>query len=591
MPILWPSVCQEVRYRPKNILCSSLLTDYRDLVVRHERTLHADVYPHGEPKEVRNDSTREPDDSTIAVPKSTSGDTGQHIRTNPNPSLPVVDETPYQQQWDKDQQSQTHPQLPTSGNPLDSAKEDHKAASDNVIDPSLSLLEPVGSAGQGWQYDAAQTKKNPEIDSLPHQANQPYHAAQTSLSGNSDVYPQSLELNDQIQEGLGHFNDVNFFELFPDDFLPMDLPSLPPVSDELGPSPVHNDFPESDLRARTEYYQSPGGHHSPSHDNSNSLNRLPKVVKEPRERLPLFKLDDNKRRMIMEDLASNMSNRQDHDQLLPTASLLQAFMNTYISSFHPHFPIFHLPTFKVNEAPNPLILSMCAIGALYRLERNTALILWEIAQQMSDFEAYPATPLERRPSTHSSPSDAIRPVCTPRQRPLWVVQSKLLQSFFGSFSGDPVIVRRTYESLGLQANEYRLRMLALIPKMRRKKEPTWHEWVRRETSKRLLYGMFILSSLISITYGMPPGLVLMQDAEIEMPDDESLWNAKTADEWQRAFDARKIFRKSSVNEALGRLMYGKDAEDCAPDTWEWSPFATLIVMHAVAIHMWSSTLR
>jgi hypothetical protein len=319
---------------------------------------------------------------------------------------------------------------------------------------------------------------------------------------------------------------------------------------------------------------------------TNPLDRLPKVVKEPREQLPLFTLDDKKRAMIMDDLESCMLSRRKSDLLLPTASSLQIFLNSYISSFHPHFPIFHLPSFKINNSPNPLILSICAIGALYRLERNTAMQLYEIAQQASDL----TVPIEHRsPSQGSPPSgDARRPSYTPGQRPIWAVQCKLLLFFFATFSGDPVLVRSAIESLGLLSNEYRIRMLSLTPKMRRKGKSTWQEWIERETSKRLLYAIFVLSSMISITYGVPPGIHLMQDAELEMPDEDSLWNARTEEEWQKAYAARKRpCRRSSVNEALGRLMYGKDAEDITPDSWEWSPFATTIVMHAVAVHMWS----
>src|SRR3954452_13153167 len=62
-------------------------------------------------------------------------------------------------------------------------------------------------------------------------------------------------------------------------------------------------------------------------------------------------------------------------------------------------------------------------------------------------------------------------------------------------------------------------------------ELDWEEWISRESSKRLLCGMFIVSNLISTTFGVNPGFSHTQDLDFELLDEEQMWNASSAKEW------------------------------------------------------------
>lgn len=108
----------------------------------------------------------------------------------------------------------------------------------------------------------------------------------------------------------------------------------------------------------------------------------------------------------------------------------------------------------------------------------------------------------------------------------------------------------------------------------------------RSLNARLLFAIFIVSTLISVTYGVPPGISLMQDAELEMPDKECLWNAKSEEVWKSELNKQCLSTQPSLNDALRRIMYGKEIEGSSETHWDWSPFATVIVMHAVSIQMW-----
>jgi hypothetical protein len=67
---------------------------------------------------------------------------------------------------------------------------------------------------------------------------------------------------------------------------------------------------------------------------------------------------------------------------LPAVLQLQQFMKCYISCFHNHFPILHLPSLVTQPLYAPLTLAILAVGALYRLKRTTAKELWVCAQAM-----------------------------------------------------------------------------------------------------------------------------------------------------------------------------------------------------------------
>jgi hypothetical protein len=98
---------------------------------------------------------------------------------------------------------------------------------------------------------------------------------------------------------------------------------------------------------------------------------------------------------------------------------------------------------------------------------------------------------------------------------------------------------------------------------------------------RLLCGIFIISSLLTVTYDTAPFLSLTQDINFEIPEAEPRWEASNAQEWEAALDPR-TYTRATVREAVTSLIFG----DGYPVTNNWSVFTTTVLMHAVNIHMW-----
>jgi hypothetical protein len=246
---------------------------------------------------------------------------------------------------------------------------------------------------------------------------------------------------------------------------------------------------------------------------------------------PIFQFDEHIHQTICQDARQRLPAGDSMAALFPSVNDLNRFFSGYIECFHRHFPIIHLPSLEMLETPSPLIFAVCSIGAQYRLDRQKAKNLFALAGTMSSYALRAGLPISGG---------------TPKPAALWIMQTRVLLSLGGIFSGKTSVILRTIENLGLFAIEYRVRK-SLLSQPRNSHHSSWEEWVSRESSKRLLCGMFIVSNLISTTYGIPPGFET-KDLEFEILDEETLWNARTAGEWH------ELKRSSMMQDQCGSTV-------------------------------------
>ena len=94
-----------------------------------------------------------------------------------------------------------------------------------------------------------------------------------------------------------------------------------------------------------------------------------------------FTIDGRARDLLLTDMVTRLCGNSSTQIVLPPANILQRFLSSYLTCFHHHLPIIHIHTLNLDRTPAPLVLSMCAIGALYRLERKLAAHLLEWADR------------------------------------------------------------------------------------------------------------------------------------------------------------------------------------------------------------------
>ena len=69
-----------------------------------------------------------------------------------------------------------------------------------------------------------------------------------------------------------------------------------------------------------------------------------------------------------------------HDQRFNFSKFsLQTYLRNFFRFFHPHLPLFHVPTFDASRCPEALLLCICTIGAFHSFDSRDAHILGEYA--------------------------------------------------------------------------------------------------------------------------------------------------------------------------------------------------------------------
>ncbi|KAK7897227.1 hypothetical protein LTR67_005116 [Exophiala xenobiotica] len=312
----------------------------------------------------------------------------------------------------------------------------------------------------------------------------------------------------------------------------------------------------------------------------------PKLARTPFTKPPALLFTEQMRSNLLKDLSTRLPHEQMSNFRLPSAPALQKCIRTAVDAFHVHVPIFHLQTMDFASAPSPLLLAICAIGALYRLERKIAAALYLKAEQALSASSRRGRDLQNKPRFLEDWSRPPQQELKTHPETLWQSQARLLIKMFATFSGDPEVISNAIAHLG----DFLIDFRQLAPGVKAGKagveDLSWQEWINRESIKRLLYGHVLYGNLVTMTFGIPPGYSIVSDGYIEMPCDQSLWDAPNAEQWQALAAVKGKSSPLSLRDAVSRIMYGNTPKAVPEECWSWSPFAVNVVINAVSIQLW-----
>ncbi|KAK1536300.1 3-hydroxyisobutyrate dehydrogenase [Colletotrichum costaricense] len=300
---------------------------------------------------------------------------------------------------------------------------------------------------------------------------------------------------------------------------------------------------------------------------------LPSLLEDGRQQYPTVTFDEETCAYLRKDMSSRLRTAAGEFQL-PTAKTLQGFLSAYMTSFHSHFPIIHMQTFDLAHTPGPLVLSICSIGALYRLDRRRARHLYDLS-----IRSVEQVPQPTKDDSKSMVKDYF----------LWFVQAKILLSFYAVMSGEKDLVDATMKDNGFYTLVYNKARTAVENTETEPSEMTWHTWIELESWKRALGGIFIESTLTMVIYDVNPGFHATQDLDIEAYQDEKMWNARSPAEWRElrtaASKSSPYSRRHTIKDVLvDILLEGRYHADTVP--YRVSTFTALVLTHAVVVHMW-----
>ncbi|KAI9053707.1 hypothetical protein LZ554_002660 [Drepanopeziza brunnea f. sp. 'monogermtubi'] len=300
--------------------------------------------------------------------------------------------------------------------------------------------------------------------------------------------------------------------------------------------------------------------------NQGAFSRMPSIITQTPGKLTIPSLDSATYDAIVASIENKVPPELWENTGIPSHHDLQRFMVSYFTCFHQHCPTLQ-PSLDLSNSPHHLILAICSVGALYRLVRKKARDMWNWANFLADTE------------TNTSSTDIMsRPAVA-------LVQTKLLLGTFAILNGD--MMEQALTKVGYWCLEYRVRRcaLALMP---HSSSTTYEEWVVRETSKRILYSMFIMSSLMTIIYDLCPVFGVTQDLDIEILDAECLWEAANKEQWESFRRSQRAQSpRFTIRDALAHLIHGKEQMAVDGQPVKWSGFATAMVFHAVNVNNWN----
>ncbi|KXL41652.1 MAG: hypothetical protein FE78DRAFT_35117 [Acidomyces sp. 'richmondensis'] len=273
---------------------------------------------------------------------------------------------------------------------------------------------------------------------------------------------------------------------------------------------------------------------------------------------------------------------------LPSTADIRRYVDAFIQFALPHLPVAHVPTLafdsleysssirgstpqislnqnSITGGGGCLILAMAAIGALYEYDHPASKDLFEAARKMIQLyleERRKADMSAAMNRAHNNGDNASQ------HTPLWLVQAMLLNVIYGHQCGDKTSADIASNHCAALVSLARAAELAKPPMEvsspsemdlpeRRSAGDTdmpdanytqlndqqtqlsqdtdlqtqWLMWVEAEKRKRTLFAIFIISSLLTTAYNQAPS-IMNSEILLDLPCDEELWTAETAQEWQ-----------------------------------------------------------
>lgn len=560
---------ERAHFRERPFSCRFCDKSYgrKDLLVRHERTLHADDWANAQsntsPKApARPGRRRQSRDSwgaapSLPLPLPLQPQTEPQYKEELHTGMRINDETVIQFE-----SFLPSPRVSSSSEISD--PDLVTGVSDGMeveypVDPNLSngIHMPVGitveNAHHGYIPPYPVDQRHESYDEeLQHHNLEPFNPYQSlPIDPNLTTHvPQIDSVQNYRNETFPKAENVNVFALFPNlstDNIDQNLTKYFEESfDDKTTLDLLKDTPNDEMTLSN----------MPPPE-SRRRGRPSRVVKAHRNSKFRKVLTEECRSTLLLNLQKNFA-CEVFEKEMPPLTTIQSFINQFFLSFNSRLPIFHLPSFDLSTTPAPLILAICSIGALFSSERDIADRLWELARK------------------------ALQNVDSALDRPLWEVQCKVLLIARAAFSGDNTAINWALENMGFFHKEFFSRK-AVLSEIQDIRGNSWTTWIERESSKRLLFVMFILSSLLTLTYNTSPCMSITEDLKIEMPAEESIWMAADEDSWRKAM-ATVTSPSMDIYQALTRVLFGKDFD---PDSEsQWPAFALTILMHAVSVHMW-----
>lgn len=174
---------------------------------------------------------------------------------------------------------------------------------------------------------------------------------------------------------------------------------------------------------------------------------IPTVVMRDCPRLKPAMFTENMRQNLISNLLA-MGCDTEITTKIPSSTVLQNCMRGYFERFDIHVGLFHLPTMNVGLLDSPLTLAMCAIGALYRLDRRLSAFFFLTAERAVNMFSFQRDGDSASPSFETQDLEPLDKQPMGNFKPIWELQTRVLLVFIATLGGKPSFSRKAVDGIG-----------------------------------------------------------------------------------------------------------------------------------------------
>lgn len=279
------------------------------------------------------------------------------------------------------------------------------------------------------------------------------------------------------------------------------------------------------------------------------------------------------------------------------------------TNFQGHFPLIHMPTFRITETYEGLLLAMICVGAVYS-DRITPAQVRELMMQAKmmvekDSRVYAAVNWD--PSGSNNFGDQA---IGSHKTDLEEMHAMFLLHVLFTWHGTPVqreMTRRNFPvlcRLAMQAGLNRpttspthfsvLHQPNVVVERLNSASFNWGAWVEQEKRSRLFFMLFLCDSAMALYFNLQPQFDSFE-VHLPLPVDDAAWDARTATQCADALGLHGAVaskdqgvkgsghaKQPELSAALKSLMNGH----INVDSGTTNLYSKFILIHAIHVQLW-----
>lgn len=211
----------------------------------------------------------------------------------------------------------------------------------------------------------------------------------------------------------------------------------------------------------------------------------------------------------------------------PPTTILDIALGLFFRRFHPSLPFIHMPTFCVKTTPVAFLLAIClnglsilgTTGAMDFVARMYPIMLRHTFTQLTSSSERPTSALDKLTTIATAVLTINLAMSISDEN--YIAQCQMLYTAL-------LAIVQTHGLLSSAGNYDVADQLADIPEP----EARWKAWSRVESTKRLICALSLMDSLYANHLADCP-VIRSEKIHFFVPCDETLFQAKSAAEWER----------------------------------------------------------